>query len=383
MNSKEFQLLLYCARSRPKAELVRDLVNKDIDWQILLKLATQHCVRPMVLRTLKLACWEAVPQNIQSELTLFNMANAQRNLLFTGELLRLLDLFKQNAVPIAAFKGPLLALSVYGDITLREFSDLDVIVQEEDLAKAEDILIACGYNADFVDRDYRSAFLSYQGQYAFRHPNTGISVDLHWKLASKGVVFPLQVAEIWSRLEAVTIAHRSVPTLSRDDLALFLVAHGTKEGWRSLNWLCDFAEFLHKYQDIDWVAILDRAQRTHSLRPLLLAIVLSSALLDAPTPAALKEKARKNEAVQALAEKAKLRMLRSAPTQEFVEFLSDLNTRDRLRHKLWPIVTLLTTRTVSDYQAMPLPKSLWSIYYLTRPFRLTTKIMKMTLRSQS
>ena len=96
-------------------------------------------------------CWDAVPQKIQLELTHFNKANAQKNLRLTGELLRLLDLFQQNAIPIAAFKGPVLAHSVYGHISLREFSDLDVIVHEADLSKAEDILIARGYQADFAD----------------------------------------------------------------------------------------------------------------------------------------------------------------------------------------------------------------------------------------
>ena len=197
MNPQEFKLLLSCARSRPDAGSVRDLVSKGIDWQILLKLAAQHCVRPMLLQTLKSVCWDAVPQKIQLELTLFNKANVQRNLLFTAELLRLLDLFQQNTIPIAAFKGPVLAHSVYGHLSHREFSDLDVIVREADLSKAEDLLTACGYQADFADRDYRSAFLRYQGQYAFRDSNTGISIDLHWRLFSKGVAFPLQLAEIW------------------------------------------------------------------------------------------------------------------------------------------------------------------------------------------
>ena len=193
MNPQEFQLLLHCARSCPDAGSVRDLVNAGIDWQILLKFAAQHCVRPMLLQTLKSVCWDTVPQRIQLELTTFNKANVQKNLLFTGELLRLIDLFQQNAIPIAAFKGPLLADSVYGRISLREFSDLDVIIHEADLPKAEDILTARGYQADFPDRDYRSAFLSYQGQYAFRNSNTGISIDLHWRLSSKGVSIPTSI----------------------------------------------------------------------------------------------------------------------------------------------------------------------------------------------
>ena len=186
-------------------------------------------------------------------------------------------------------------------------------------------------------------------------------------------------AEIWSRLEQVTIAGRTVLTLAHDDLALFLAAHGTKEGWRSLIWVCDFAELLRKYQDIDWTAILDRAQQSHSSRPLLLAILLASTLLDAPAPAELIDKARSNSAVRALAEEAQLRMLRPAPQGELREFLNSLNTHDRLRHRLWPVATLLTTRTVGDYQAMPLPKPLWGIYYFTRPFRLAGKAVEMML----
>ena len=51
-------------------------------------------------------------------------------------------------------------------------------------------------------------------------------------------------------------------------------------------WVCDFAELLHS-SPIDWLTILDRAQRSQSSRPLLLAIALASTLLDAPAPAAL------------------------------------------------------------------------------------------------
>src|SRR6266568_7459278 len=109
MNPREFQLLLYCARSRPEARSVRDLVSEGIDWQILLKLAAHHCVRPILLQTLKSVCWDAVPQKIQLELTRFNKANIQKNLLFAGELLRLLEIFQQYEIPIAAFKGPVLA----------------------------------------------------------------------------------------------------------------------------------------------------------------------------------------------------------------------------------------------------------------------------------
>jgi hypothetical protein len=81
--------------------------------------------------------------------------------------------------------------------------------------------------------------------------------------------------------------------------------------------------------------------------------------------------------VRKLVEDAKLRMLRTVPEGELEFFLNGLKARDRLRHKLLAIASLLTTRTVGDYEAMPLPKSLWGLYYLTRPFRLAGKMLKV------
>jgi hypothetical protein len=258
---------------------------------------------------------------------------------------------------------------------------LDVIVKEADLTKAEDILTSRGYQADFPDRDYRSAFLSYQGQYAFRHSNTGISVDLHWKFSGKSVAFPIRATEMWSRVQKVTIAARTISTLAPDDLALFLAAHGTKEGWRSLNWVCDFAEFLRTSPDVDWAKLVERARQSHSSGPLLLATLLASTLLDAPAPEELLHKARNSPIVQAQAEKARRRMLSSARHDEFAECLNSIATHDPLLHKLWPVISLLTTPTVGDHKAMPLPKGLWGIYYLTRPFRLALKVVTRLFRS--
>jgi hypothetical protein len=324
-------------------------------------------------------CWDDVPEFVQRELTLFNRANRQKNLVFTAELLDLLAIFKHKAIPITVFKGPVLAQSVYGDLSLREFSDVDILVHEEDLCKAEDILIARGYQADFPDRNFRSAFLRYQGQYAFRNRESGISIDLHWRLSGKGTAFPVQSEKVWATLGEVSIAGRIVPTLAHDDLVLFLAGHGTKEGWRSLSWVCDFAELLRLDRQIDWIALFERAQQAHCSRPLLLALLLASNLLDAPAPLELLHKARNDSAVRALEATAMFRMLSSKRDGELTEFLNELDAYDKLSQRLCTVVTLLTTRTVGDYRSMPLPKYLWGIYYFTRPFRLAGKFARLVL----
>jgi Uncharacterised nucleotidyltransferase len=372
----EFQLLLYCARSQPALRQIKQDVDEvAIDWGKLLALAAQHGVRPLLLRSLTAVCWDAVPPSVRLELEGFCTSNAHKNLFLAGELLRLLGRFHQKEVPVVAVKGPILAEAVYDDLSFREFRDLDLLIRDQDLTKAEDLLLACGYTAQFPDRDYRTAFLSYHGQYAFRRGQSDLWVDLHWQFSQDGVVFPLRAADVWPRLIEETVAGRTVPSLAHDDLALFLAAHGTKEGWRRLQWLCDFAEFLRRYQDLDWTAILERAARYHSSRQLLLAVELAATMLDAPAPAELLNQARNSPAVQSLARRAREGMLLTAPKGSW-EFRFGLNTHDKWPHRLLPIKTLLTTRTVGDHQAMPLPKSLWRLYYLTRPFRLAAHVVK-------
>ena len=73
-------------------------------------------------------------------------------------------------------------------------------------------------------------------------------------------------------------------------------------------------------------------------------------------------------------------MLHPGTETEVNQFLSGLQTHDRLRDRLLPVVTLLTTRTVGDYEEIPLPKILWGAYFFTRPFRLTAKAVEMIVR---
>src|SRR6516164_3559227 len=137
MRTIEIQLLLLCARSKTDAKVITNLVSEGLNWHRLIELATQHGVRPLLMRSLKSACWSGVPLSIQLVLESFYKETVVRNLYFTSELLRLLDVFRRNSIPIAAFKGPVLAEVAYGDLALREFLDLDALVHEADLCKAE------------------------------------------------------------------------------------------------------------------------------------------------------------------------------------------------------------------------------------------------------
>src|SRR6202042_182622 len=100
--------------------------------------------------------------------------------------------FQEQRIRFATFKGATLAMQLYGDISCREFVDIDVIVHQDDLTAAEEALGAQGYRARAGDRFYRDAFLSYQRQYIFE--TDGATIDLHWEFNTRSAPFPLQAA---------------------------------------------------------------------------------------------------------------------------------------------------------------------------------------------
>jgi hypothetical protein len=111
-DTPEFRLLLSCAKSRPPAGPIKDLVKEGIDWTTVLKLAEQHGVRPMLFQSLKSVCWDVVPDPTKIELATFSRATAKKNLALTEELLGLVSAFQHSGIRVAALNGPVMATAL-------------------------------------------------------------------------------------------------------------------------------------------------------------------------------------------------------------------------------------------------------------------------------
>ena len=124
----EAELLLCCARIRmdsKNAARITVLLRQELNWDYLLTLAQYHGVLPLIYWHLRATWPEAVPAVSLDDLRDHFHANAQYNLLLTGALLKLLRLFEAHNIPAMPFKGPVLTAMAYGNITLRQFSDMD------------------------------------------------------------------------------------------------------------------------------------------------------------------------------------------------------------------------------------------------------------------
>ena len=63
----------------------------------------------------------------------------------TNRLLDILKLFEKSHVLAVPYKGPVLASGLYQNLSLREFADLDIVVQEKDVVPAADLLESSGF----------------------------------------------------------------------------------------------------------------------------------------------------------------------------------------------------------------------------------------------
>src|SRR5437867_5911015 len=224
----EFELLLSCARrfiDDGCVENLRSLLRGGIDWPYLLRQADAHGLTPLLCWHLTNSCRDEIPRPLLEQLRDHFYSNARSNLLLTGELLELLDLLAARGIRAIPFKGPALAASVYGNIALRQFCDLDLLVDANAVAKIADLLASRGYRQEFnLTRAREAAFLRYQSERLFRRDR--VVVEIQWRIAPRYFSFPLDYGSLWERLRPIVLGDRKVLTLSPEDSLLILCVHG-------------------------------------------------------------------------------------------------------------------------------------------------------------
>ncbi len=369
----EFELLCLAARPRPDLTRFRELLRKGIDHRSLAALAAAHGVRPALLDCLGEVSWETVPETEKAALEGFRQHHLTRTLTLTGELHRLAAGLSARSIPFVSFKGPTLALALYGGLAQREYNDLDVIVPAQHVDQAETVIASLGYTSLQGDRRFRRTFLASQRQYAFTRPDDGAAIDLHWDFSGTHAPFPLATAGLWDDPPLLPIGDRAIPILSNADLALLLAGHGTKEGWTMLKWVSDFALLIDRYRELDWADLLRRARARRCGDAVLLGCAVAHDLLDVAVPEALASLVAASDRVRSRTASVTATLRASLPPPAQVEHFADLLLCDRPIDRITGALKLAFTPTAGDYAAMKLPPALWSAYYATRPCRLAFK----------
>jgi hypothetical protein len=382
----EAELLLRSARvhrNLEKTDWIVPLLQKEMDWVYLKEMALQHGLMPILYQCLKSHAPEILPKSILTQFRDHSLSSASRSLVMTEELLSLLELLKAQGIPAIPYKGPVLAASLYKDLAIRPFNDLDILVKRKDLFKAMGLMTSLGYQPHFqLTRTQVAAFLKSKYEFPLTHRNGWLTVELKWNLVEDFFSFPLDQEGLWNRLQPVPLNGKEVLTFSPEDLLIILCMHGATHLWASLIWICDIAQLIDVHKDLHWESVLSQARRLRSERMLYLGLSLSARLLCASLPEGVDHLIEADSVVKKLSQEVMGHLfVRSddlpAPWESA---LFHLRARERLKDKLLYGTRLAMTTTVEDWSFFCLPDSLFALYHLLRPIRLALKYGIQPLR---
>lgn len=375
----EAELLVHCARldiDQARAERICALLDGELDWTKMLAVAQRNALIPLLYFQLQKIAPDKMPAERLKELRDRFQNNSALNVLLTGEMVSLLDLFEQNQIPAVPYKGPALSVAIYGKLSLRQFADLDILVPEKDVWKATELLTERDYRAHFViPARKRATFTRLSYVRLFKRASDGTTVELHWRLAPRFFGSSFDTANLWQRTRMISLQGANVRVPLSVDLILMLCIHGAKDCWERLEWVCGLAELIRSDAGIDWQELLDRAKEARSLTIVSLGLRLAHDVLDAPVPAEviteLGWQARPDLLMSQIV--ARFFNLEATPLSVAQRIKIHLEIKDSQRDKLRYCLRLALTTTPVDWEMISLPEAASLLYYPLRVLRLLRK----------
>ena len=369
------ELLLCCARTSANGRVVsrlRELTSTQIDWEYFFLLARRHAVVPLIYLQLDRHATDLVPDEVLARFNKHYVENSARNVILTAELCRLINLFCDAGIEAIPYKGPALALFAYGNVALRRFVDLDVIVKKAEVSKACEILLNEGYTPSrSLSPAQQKLLLRTQHNMQFSRDHHRLIVELHWDVAPHLFASSVNTDQLWQNLITLDLNGSQVKSFSAADLLFSLCVHGSRHLWERLGWICDVAELLTRHT-FDWTTLLQRAAAADNERMLLLGLQLAEQLLDAPLPDDIKQRCASDPRLQSLARNVVEHLFNGTthvPATSREIFKYNLRVRKTFTSRARYLLYMLRP-TDGDLASHSLPASLNFAYYLTRPFRL-------------
>lgn len=377
-NDREMQLLIDCARASvepERAERIRELATAGLNWDRVLKLGQRNGLAPLLYGHLNKICATSVPPGAFEHLRNYFQKNSAFSLLLTGELIRLIKLLNENGIDAIPYKGPALAVKLFGSLALRQFCDLDILVRESDVWEASRLIEAQGFEPDYlIPQKKRAGFVRQDYVQLFRRDAGRTLVELHWGIAPRFFAVRFDADTMWARLEPLSVQGATVFMPCPEDLLLMLCVHGARHGWEKLEAVGSVAELLRRQQDFEWERVWQTSREMHCRHMLMFGLLLAHGLFDVPLPpqAAAMSRSRTLLAMAGNVVRdfcADEVQSRSVSRQFAFHLRLKDSATDQVRHGVGQVLTT----TPADWAATR-PLGSWSFAYpLVRAIRLARK----------
>lgn len=285
----EIQLLINCCKTNPTApdiQQIRTCITQFNRQKLaeITNLAHAHGIFPIVYHAIQEHAADLLTKESLAELKQDNLAIVMQNMSMTAELIRLMTLFEKNGIKALAFKGPSLAQLAYGDITLRQYCDLDILIPTKHLYYAATLLSNNSYTLhgalNFLNDP---VWIDAAKDMTLSHDMKNISLEMHWKLFHSTFANHTPKVNLWHKTATVSINQVDIRTLNTELLLTYLCIHGSRHTWERLEWIADIDRLI-RVMEIEWNNVLTIADQFESRTMLLLGLSLSHLLFDTALP---------------------------------------------------------------------------------------------------
>ncbi len=172
-----------------------------------------------------------------------------------GELITVAEAMGRSGISFVSLKGPLLAYRLYGDVTARYYTDLDILTESGSAGHAADVLEQMGYTGAGLAwpraARLQRMLMKHDNQVGYVHHDRMMTVELHWRLLANTSMSAKDLEAVVSRnTMSIRVGEHSFNVLSNELEILYLIIHGGKHYWRRLKWMVDVDTFI-RTQEVD------------------------------------------------------------------------------------------------------------------------------------
>ncbi|MFR1825026.1 MAG: nucleotidyltransferase family protein [Clostridium saudiense] len=238
--------ILSSAIHKRKFELSECDDVEKIDFNEMLMLSQEHNVTALLYYALSgTKSLSLIPSDILEQMKKLTFLRSSYQMSHVKNVTEILSKFKENDIKTVVLKG-LVVRNFYPRPEFRTMSDADIVVQEQDLDAAINLITSLGY----VEKVRTHADICYI---------KGNSViELHWKLINPGRINGGEnfENEIWDDLIEVNVGESHALSLNYEDLAVHLCVHLIKHLANKgcgIRMFCDLVVlFEQKEDEINW-----------------------------------------------------------------------------------------------------------------------------------
>jgi len=203
------------------------LLTQITDWNYLTQLAISRQAGPFIFKKLPLLSNQnLVPEASKKQLQQTWYKTLSRSMVLIEHYIKVAIELNMASIPFIAMKGIYLSEWLYKEIGLRQFSDIDLLVKEDDGTKVLEILKQIGY-ISCSEISTLPVFITEKFEYIHYPPmvQNGVSIEIHTRLHLNIAPYRVNLEDLWLSTEEKLVHNVPTRVFNAEHLLITLCIH--------------------------------------------------------------------------------------------------------------------------------------------------------------